>query len=272
MITFVSHLRIDNEDRLRNLQNIINFYSQNIEDVEFIFVEDDKVHNEQLKNIKWNKNTKFLFMENNGVWYKTKALNIAVKYCENDIVTQLDIDCIFNPNSIKECALKLKNNEEYHFGYPYNGYIIDIKPEFYNQFEKNNLSYDFLINCLPNIRDLKLKYDDENITVRCTNEEHQGVGGIAMFKTDIFKKLGGYNTNFYCWGAEDNEINYRFKKLGYNEYRINDLDSIGFHLYHKNAIRHGNPYYKDNVNEYNKIKDFDRVEMIEYIKKWNMYV
>ena len=42
MITFICHLRIDNDERLRNLQTILNYYSKNIPDSKFIIVEDDK--------------------------------------------------------------------------------------------------------------------------------------------------------------------------------------------------------------------------------------
>jgi predicted glycosyltransferase involved in capsule biosynthesis len=272
MITFICHLRVDNDERLRNLQTILNYYSKYIPDSKFIIVEDDKTHNTKLNSLSWPKNTKLIFMENKSVWYKTKGLNIAAKHAESDIICQLDVDCIFNTESIIKTRDFLLANEDYQFAYPYNGYIIDLNYNFYRKFESVKYDYNFLLKNLPPINQLTLGYINNDISVRCTSDEHKGVGGIVMFKTDYYKKAGGYNEKFYCWGAEDNEIYERFEKLGYKHYRIHNVESIGFHLPHKNAIRHDNPFYQHNVNEFNKVKSLDKENLKKYISEWSMYV
>jgi hypothetical protein len=268
MITFFCHLRVDGQDRLRNLQSILNYYSKNIPGCKFVIVEDDIKHNTLLDNIKWPKGTALFFMENKGLWHKTRALNEAAKNSKTDLIVQLDIDCIFNYESIQKCADFLNSNEDYHFGFPYNGYIIDVNFNIYDKFEQEGFNYQTLMNCLPDKELLKLGYGNENLLVRCTNKEHLGVGGIVMFKKDYYLNNGGYNPNFYCWGCEDNEIVTRFHKLGLKDYRITDENSIGFHLPHRNAIRHDNPYYEHNRKELSKIENMNIDDMRNYIQNW----
>ena len=150
MITFICHLRIDNDERLRNLRSILNYYIANIPDCKFVIVEDDLNHNNDLNFLKnYKNNVKLIFMENKSVWYKTKALNIAAKHAETDIICQLDVDCIFNIKSILKSRDFLLSNNDYQFAYPYNGYIIDINYNFYRKFESVKYDYKFLLDNLP---------------------------------------------------------------------------------------------------------------------------
>ena len=45
-----------------------------------------------------------------------------------------------------------------------------------------------------------------------------GLGGCVFFNTQSFLSIGGMNEDFKSWGAEDQEIIYRFKRLNYNVY------------------------------------------------------
>jgi len=63
-VTFCTHLRYDSEDRIKNLQAIINYYSVNFPNAKFIFAEDDNEHNKAFDSIKWpNKRTNFYFIQ-----------------------------------------------------------------------------------------------------------------------------------------------------------------------------------------------------------------
>ena len=55
MITFVTHLRYDNPDRIENLNTIIRYYGTNIKNAKFIFIEDDKQHNQAFDAVKFIK-------------------------------------------------------------------------------------------------------------------------------------------------------------------------------------------------------------------------
>jgi hypothetical protein len=270
MITFFAHLRIDCPDRLKNLQTILNYYGNEFPDAKFIFVEDDKEHNKQLNppNIKYPKGrTSIMFMENPGPWHKTRALNYAVRKATTDIVIQLDVDCIFSSSAIKKCVEQLQNDPELHYGFPYNGYVIDLNYPIHDNFILTCYDYNSLLDVLPS-KKLPLSYSDENLLVRCTSGEHLGVGGMVVFKRKDYCENGGYNPNFVCWGGDDNEIDKRFIKLGLKSCRITDDEAICFHLPHKNAIRFENPYYKHNYEELDKVEKMNKEELISYISTW----
>jgi predicted glycosyltransferase involved in capsule biosynthesis len=269
MITFFSHLRVDGEDRLRNLQTVLNYYSKEFPEAKFIIVEDDASHNEKLNNIKWPKGSALYFLHNSGAWHKTKALNAAVNFSKTKYVIQLDIDCIFDHLAIKKCIQMLEDNDDVHYGFPYNGYVLDLNYHYHHNFINKDYDYDSILNNIPPLKDLPLGYADENLMVRCTNKDHLGVGGMVIFKKKHYCENGGYNPHFICWGGDDNEIDKRFIKLGLKSCRVVDDRSLCFHLPHSNAIRfQQNPYYNHNYKELAKMESMDIDQLKEYIAGW----
>lgn len=79
MITFVTHLRYDNPDRIENLNTIIRYYSTNIKNCKFIFIEDDKEHNKanDVKKIQ-NKNLFLIYFLLLSQYNDLKALQTLV--------------------------------------------------------------------------------------------------------------------------------------------------------------------------------------------------
>lgn len=267
MITFFAHIRIDCMDRAANLQTVLNYYSKNFPDARFSLVEDDSIHNPILDALKYPKGTSLNYMQNKGVWYKTAALNYAAAMSQSDIIVQLDIDCIFNHMAIRECVETIEKNPNLHYGFPYNGYVIDVNYDAHKNFIDSEYDYNYFSNSIPT-KDLPLGYSTQNFLVRCTNKDHLGVGGMVVFKKNFFLKNGGYNPRLICWGADDNEIDIRFQKLGLNSTRITRDDAVCYHLPHANAIRFENPYYDQNYAELEKVKTMSSLELKQYISTW----
>ena len=138
----------------------------------------------------------------------------------------------------------------------------------HNQFIVKEYKYNSLFDLLPDISTRKLgdKYGD--FSIRCTNTDHQSVGGIVMFNKDRFLEMGGYNENFICWGAEDNELYHRCNILEHKQYRDNDLNSVCFHLFHRSAVRNQHPFYQSNFDEANKVVKMSKDELSSYVKTW----
>jgi len=62
------------------------------------------------------------------------------------------------------------------------------------------------------------------------------VGGVFLFRRQLYMKLGGCNPACTGWGSEDNELFVRVRRLGV------DWQSIAqpmFHLHHDSAHRDG---------------------------------
>lgn len=268
MITFVTHLRYDNPDRIENLNTIIRYYSTNIKNSKFIFIEDDKTHNKAFDFVNFVKgSTKFLFVENKSTYYRTRALNIGIKAATSDVVVSLDTDCIVPIDSIYACQEALLNGAT--VAWPYNGYFIDVAEPLRGQITKNQFNYGDILKRLDGNYKLPLTGVYKEFLARCTSSDHLGTGGIVMFNRNLFLSIGGYNENFIGWGCEDNEIVTRVDKLGHKKFRDTNIQSICFHLYHRSAERAENPFFERNSQEWHKIKMMNKEELESHIKTWH---
>jgi hypothetical protein len=269
-ITFVTHLRYDHDDRLKNFQTILNYYSLNWPESKFIVVEDDFQHNKHIDSIKWPKGTSYYLMQNNGLYHRTKALNYGFEQSKTPIVVSLDTDCIVLAKAFNNCVKSLLNNDT--VAWPYNGFFIDVSNKLHEKFINQGYNFNTLLDPLPNISKLQLcQTIDNSYNVRCTNTTHQGVGGIVMFNREKFLRIGGYNEKFIAWGAEDNEINKRVSILEHGTYRDDSEDSVCFHLFHRSALRNQHAYYESNFRELENVENKNKEQLLEYIKSWRQF-
>ena len=266
-VTFVTHLRYDSEDRITNLQKILNFYSFYFPNSKFILVEDDVVHNTNFNNIKFPAKTVFYFLQNNGIYHRTRALNYGMFKSKTDTVVSLDTDCLVDPASLDLCCKQLKHNNT-AIAWPYNGFFVDVSKKFHLDIKSVENSYNECMTKFNKIHNVSLGQTYENFTIRCTDTLYKSVGGIVVFNTNLFKQIGGYNEKFIGWGAEDDEINLRCQILGYSNFRDTNKQSICFHLEHKSLLRHNNPFYQQNCNESDKVGQMSKEELISYINTW----
>lgn len=271
-VTFILHFRYDSDDRVRNLQTILNYYSRLYVGAKFIIVEDDSVHCTKLDSITWPKGTSFYFIANTSYYRKPWGLNAAAKYATTRVLIQIDTDAVVPKSSIDECYEALITQENCVIAFPYNGFFIDTSLQLHQKFINENYNYDSLLKELPSLDKLTLGYGDANFGVRCTPTLHTSVGGIAMFDRELFYKIGGYNPNFIAWGAEDNEIINRILKLELTEFRDKKDYSICFHLIHRNAARSNHPYYNHNFAEADKVDKMNKSELEQYISTWNPFI
>jgi predicted glycosyltransferase involved in capsule biosynthesis len=269
-ITFVTHLRLDHQDRIDNLQTILNYYSLNYPEAKFIFIEDDSEHRKEFEQVKWPMGrTSFYFIPNDSFYYRTRALNYGIKRAKTPIVVSLDTDCIVPVDSFNKCVVSLLKDAT--IAWPYNGYFIDTSYALHQNFISSGYKYNTFFEKLPAISSLMMGNFYGDLSVRCDNKHHQGVGGIVMLNKERFLEIGGYNEKFICWGAEDNELFTRCDILNHKKFRDEDLNSICFHLFHKNAIRSVHPYYQSNCDELTKVEKMNKEELQNYIKTWKQY-
>lgn len=74
------------------------------------------------------------------------------------------------------------------------------------------------------------------------------------------------NENFKAYAPEDKERFYRFVTLGYNVGRINNYV---YHLEHSRGENSwfNNPHMKSNMEEWEKIQQMNREQLLEYYSK-----
>lgn len=264
MITFITHIRCDSEDRVNNLQTTLNYYSKNLPDSRFIIVEDDSEHNKLLDTVNWPKNTSAYLIKNNGFYHRTRALNFGISKVTTPICVSLDTDCIVPIDTIKDTAEALLQNNNIGIAWPYT-YVIDTPLYAHTSFKQGDYDYAILKSMVPQQIHRESIFNDFRVW---TDIERPSVGGIVMFRTDNIKQVKGYNDKFIAWGYEDNELHYRIITLGYEEYRTKKDKDYCFHLRHSNTIRDNSPYYLQNHQEVTRVTGMNKDQIIEYIQTW----
>lgn len=266
MITFVTHIRYDSEDRVNNLQTTLNYYSSNLPGSKFIIVEDDIQHNTKLDVIEWPKGTTFYFIKNNSYYFRTRALNYGISKVTTPICVSLDADCIVSIEAIKETSDILLQDSKIGIAWPYT-YVIDTPKYAHKEFVEGNYNYNTLKGYVPCNITRESIFDEFRVW---TDIDRPSVGGVVMFRADNIRAVKGYNEKFIAWGYEDNELHHRIKTLGYSEFRIQKKENYCFHLRHENTIRDNSPFYIQNQEEVSKVTSMNKDDISAYIRSWKV--
>ena len=188
-VTFVTHLRYDSDDRILNLQKILNFYSFYFPNSKFVLVEDSSSHNINFDKIKFPPKTAFYFLENSQTYHRTKALNYGMFNATTSVVVSLDTDCIVSPHSLELCFKEIETNRA-SIAWPYNGFFVDVSKTLHsNPNTDSNALYDIFLKEFLAINNPTLGQTFGDLNIRCTSSMHKSVGGIVAFDRDVFRKF-----------------------------------------------------------------------------------
>jgi len=263
--TFLFHVRLDTEEREKNVSIITNFYRKNCTNFNFIFVEDDSI--QKLPDvIEFTEDDTYVFSRNSGIWNKCKSFNKGIILAKSDILIFHDLDAILQPSQLLTTIDTLLKNPEYGLMYPYNGLFLCVKKEIKEEFSKS-LDYATLDNFFP--KNLSVNYSDGNVLVGHNNS----VGGCVVGRRDNIIKCHGYNPHFIGWGYEDNEFPRRIHALGYSVNRLNEPRSPLWHLPHDgigSSPKAENPNYEENRQICTFVESSSKEKLQEYIKTWSL--
>jgi len=263
--TFLFHVRIDTEERKKNIVTITNFYRKNCTGFNFIFIEDDS--EQKLPNlISFNENDVYIFRKNAGMWNKCKSFNCGIKNSNSEILIFHDLDAIIQPSQLLTTIQTLKKNQNYGLMYPYNGLFLCVTREIKEHFSKT-LEYNDLEKYFPSR--LLVNYNDGNVLVGHNNS----VGGCVLGRRDNIIKCNGYNPNFIGWGYEDNEFPKRVHILGFDVTRLNEPRAPLWHLPHDgegSSPKADNPSYEDNRQLCGFVETSKKDVLEKYIKNWEL--
>lgn len=274
-VTFIIPLRIETDDRLRNIILTTSFLLNNfktkviIKEVsdESAFIEFAKPILDKL--IPDQENLIHIFelddTEDNS-FHRTKVLNDMIMISDTEIVVNYDSDIILPIESYIESIELLKNCD---IVYPYRfGKHGERKVNLNTKFETQE-DIDNFIN-VPDISEfIKSKYNPEVFDNKYFYYPHaQGEGWAEYGMCQFFKRkvyIDGYleNEGFIAYAPEDVERHYRWKTLGYNIQRV---DNYAYHLEHKRTPNSwfSNPFMQHNFKLWEKIQKFSKKELIEY--------
>lgn len=259
--TFIVPIRIESDDRLRNVITTLCFLISNFNtniivhevDKESIFKKDALPQiNEYLDGDISALVHKFEYSDSPS-FHRQRVLNNMLMETNTPIVVNYDCDILLPIESfVSAYNLVLNNESDVVYPYGYGDYQKQI-------FADDELVSDFLNN----------EFDFKILETKSKTFMSQ-YGFVQFFNRQVYIDGGMENENFVAYAPEDVERFYRFTTLGYNVSRI---DSVVYHLEHKRTENSwfNNPYMQSNNDEWEKIKKMNNVELKKYILNQNYY-
>jgi Glycosyltransferase like family 2 len=154
----------------------------------------------------------------NGLFNKSRALNLAVSMSHTDYVTILDVDCVVPDNFLTNLD-GLINDPKY--AETKFAHRVRLVPQAYSQ---RMLSFG-----LDRIDQFKAKIKGFGIVTEDYLDKVIGCGNFTISR-DKYIALGGYDERFVGHGLEDVDFNLRAQYHGIETHLIEDIDLL--HVFH----------------------------------------
>ena len=258
--TFIIPLRIESEDRMRNIITLLCFLFGNfdtnviIKEVDSEPVFEQNVLPQVKEFVGRDINLTHIFEKSDdSVFYRMHILNEMLAMTKTDVVINYDCDVLM-PVQTYVNAYEAILNKTCDLVYPYgNGNFqkqVNVNDEIVSDFLNSDFDFSIL---------------DNNSQVSSSD-----FGWVQFFNRSIYLEGGMENENFRGSSPEDKERFFRFTTLGYNVGRI---DNWIYHLEHSRgpnswptSIR-GNPYMAQNFEVWNHIQTLNKKQLKDYYSK-----
>ena len=250
--TFIIPIRIESQDRLRNVITTTAFLIDNFDtniiikevDSESVFIRDVVPVLKDFYDV--DTHIFHIFEKcNEPLFHRQKVLNEMIAEAKTEIVVNYDCDVLLPLDSYHEAYQSiLLHTHDVIYPYGQGMYQQQVKAtdEIVSEFLQTG-NYDIL---------------NKN-----SNLHTSDFGWVQFFNRQVYIKGGLENENFKAYAPEDKERFYRFTTLGYNVGRINDCV---YHLEHARGENSwfSNPYMDSNMKEWEKIQSMNREQLLEY--------
>jgi len=255
--TFIIPVRIESEDRLRNVITILCYIISNFDtniimkevDTEPVFKDYGLPQvQEYCEDISC---LNYIFEESNDpIFLREKILNEMLAITKTKVIVNYDCDVVF-PLEVYEEAYQRIINKESDVIYPYGE-----GPYQYRVRANDELVSEFLSNDC----DLKILQDASWV-------DNAGHGWVQFLNRDVYFEGGMENENFMGSAPDDYERHHRFNTLGYRVHRINNFichleHSRGMNSYPQSMTQH--PYWDHNWKLWEYLEKCTKEELVEY--------
>lgn len=247
-VTVIIPLRVDSNSRIENLLTVIAFLKKNFL-INIIILEADK---ESKLPKSFPQGVQHIFIsDHQELFHREFYNNTMAQMAKTTIIIKYDCDVILPPQQLHNAILSVRHKIT-DLCYPFDGRFINVHGELRKAF-MGNLDIVLVAKYLDIYR----------------HSFVPSFGGCCVLDRKKFIDNGMDNENFRGWGFEDQELHKRFKILGL---------SIGREtgpLYHLDHDRGVHSYFFDNdemissYQEYCKVCNMNRVDLITYIKSWS---
>lgn len=246
---------IDCDERVEHLEFLYSYLDRYFFNYQLIVVE----HGAESK-IPMPPNAQYKLLQTDEVFTLGKVTNSGAELVKTPFFCKFDVDVVIHPKALFDALHELKRKPEISMILPYNGVSFTIQ---------NPLRKEILARCDFD----KLRFTKKEDLPQW-HEKHMYIkngaatGLIHLFRTDVFRQLGGYNDEFMGWGYDDEEIVARFRQLKNPPKYLENYNA--FHLDHPRIP--GNAAYtaRNHFLSY-VIGAMDEGDLRAYIKTWNRF-
>lgn len=253
--TFIIPIRIESEDRLRNVITTTAFLLENFDtniiikevDSKSVFQESALPILKDILDVDVTINHIFEKSEE-SLFHRQKVLNEMIMEANTEIVVNYDCDVLLPLDSYHEAYQSILHHTHdviYPYGHGMYQYQVQATDEIVSHF----------------LQTVDFEYLKKN-----SNLHTSDFGWAQFFNRQVYIDGGMENENFKAYAPEDKERFYRFTRLGYNVGRIND------YVYHLEHIRgenswFNNPHMNQNNGEWEKIQKMDKEQLLNYYQQ-----
>jgi hypothetical protein len=253
--TFIIPIRIESQDRLRNVITTTAFLIENFDtniiikevDSESIFIRDVVPVLKDFFDV--DAHIYHIFEKSSEpLFHRQRVLNEMIMESKTEIVVNYDCDVLLPLDSYHEAYLSVLHHT-HDVIYPYGQGM-----------------YQQQVNATDEIVSNFLQTGDFEYLQKHSNLHTSDFGWVQFFNRKVYIDGGMENENFKAYAPEDKERFYRFVKLGYNVGRI---ENYVYHLEHARGENSwfSNPHMSSNMEEWEKIQTMEKEQLIEYYSK-----
>jgi hypothetical protein len=253
--TFIIPIRIESEDRLRNVITTTAFLLENFDtniiikevDSKSVFQESALPILNDILDVDIDIN--HIFEENDEpLFHRQKVLNEMIMQSDTEIVINYDCDVLLPLDSYHEAYQSILHHT-HDVIYPYGQGM-----------------YQYQVQATDEIVSHFLQTTDFDYLKRHSNLHTSDFGWAQFFNRQVYIDGGMENENFMAYAPEDKERFYRFTTLGYNVGRINN------YVYHLEHVRgenswFNNPHMNQNNGEWEKIQKMNKEQLLNYYQQ-----
>ena len=251
--TFIIPIRIESDDRLRNVITSVCFLLSNFK-THVIIKEVDKTsvfHEKVLPQLKEfcediSDLTHVFEYSDSPTFHRQRVLNDMIMMTNTEVVVNYDCDVILPIDSYLSSYERIRNGVS-DVVYPYG------QGNYQKQVEQSD-------DVVSNFLESGDYYHLDSASKVHTSD----FGWAQFFKRSVYIEGGLENENFKAYAPEDKERYYRFTKMGYHVDRI--ADGWVYHLEHTRGENSWftNPYMQSNMDEWDKIQSMTREQLKDY--------
>ena len=280
--TFIIPLRIETDDRLRNIILTTSFLLHHfntkiiikeVSNESAFFRYAQPVLNRLIEN---QDNLTYIFepeTREDDAFHRTKVLNDMIMMADTEIVVNYDTDIILPLDSYTQAVKLLKTCDvvyPYRFG-KHGERKVNLNTKLETQEDIDNFEK------IPHIAEfIQSGYNPTSFEDKYFYYPHaQGEGWAEYGMCQFFKRnvyINGYleNEGFIAYAPEDVERHYRWSTFGY---KIERIDNYAYHLEHKRTPNSSfsNPFMSHNFRLWEYLKTLSKQELLDYYKVQRYY-